>query len=82
MNKNLLLFTLLLTFSFTQSLKAQTVGDYRTKANGDWSDAATWEVFDGLGWIPAIMGPNSLENKIIVRDSVVVSVAESADQVV
>lgn len=82
MNKNLLLFILLLTFSFTQNLKAQTVGDYRTKANGDWSDAATWEVFDGLAWIPAIMGPNSLENVITVRDSVVVSTAESADQVV
>jgi len=33
---------------------SQQAGDYRSAANGNWSAASTWEVFDGANWVPAL----------------------------
>ncbi|MFA6924048.1 MAG: hypothetical protein WC223_07315 [Bacteroidales bacterium] len=30
---------------------AQTTGDYRSAATGNWSDAANWDRYNGSGWI-------------------------------
>ncbi|MGH7597361.1 MAG: hypothetical protein ACREOI_13495, partial [bacterium] len=36
---------------------AQTTGDYRSVATGNWSVASTWETFDGTNWIAATNAP-------------------------
>jgi hypothetical protein len=56
----------------------QQAGDYRSIATGNWSEASTWETFDGANWIAATIVPVGTEN-ITVRgdDSVRVDVAVS-----
>lgn len=55
---------------------AQQAGDYRSAANGNWSDAATWETFDGSSWIPAVSAPAGSETITVDgSDSVWVDVA-------
>jgi len=50
--KKLSLFatTILVLLSF-QSSFAQSAGDYRTRASGNWSTVATWERYDGSTWV-------------------------------
>ncbi len=36
--------------------QAQTVGDYKSRASGDWSNFTTWSVFDGAVWQNAVAG--------------------------
>ncbi len=65
---------------FTGPALTQGVGDYRSATNGNWSTAATWEVFDGTNWIAATNPPTGTENITVkgsdtVRVDVPVSVA-------
>lgn len=41
---------------------AQDAGDYRSAADGDWSDVATWSTYDGSDWADATAPPNGSEN--------------------
>lgn len=50
---------------------AQEAGDYRAVANGAWSDAATWETFDGTDWTAAAMAPTGVETISIAGDDTV-----------
>ena len=68
----LISFFLALVFSASQ-LIGQSVGDYQSAANGNWSSASTWEVWNG-SWIPASNPPTGLEN-ITVNDTVGIDVA-------
>jgi hypothetical protein len=47
------LFGLLL---FSQVLMAQSTGDYRTAATGNWSVLATWQRYDGASWLTPTVG--------------------------
>ncbi|MDZ7372618.1 MAG: T9SS type A sorting domain-containing protein [candidate division KSB1 bacterium] len=49
-------------FGFCALGLAQQVGDYRSVANGNWSDPATWEVFDGTQWVAATLAPTGAES--------------------
>jgi len=72
--KNLITYigvTTILLF-FGTNIFSQSAGDYRSAANGDWSTAATWEVFDGAVWNAAVAPPTGSEN-ITVDDTVTVS---------
>ncbi|MEX2362521.1 MAG: hypothetical protein WD597_02810, partial [Balneolaceae bacterium] len=51
---------------------AQSDGDFRSAAKGDWSAAATWETFDGTEWQGAAGAPDGSENITIVGDTVFV----------
>lgn len=57
---------------------AQTAGDYRTKASGDWSRAQNWERFNGSVWGASGTAPTGAET-ITVRstDSIFVNIAVS-----
>ncbi|GBD02543.1 hypothetical protein HRbin18_02289 [bacterium HR18] len=55
------------------SALAQQAGDYRSATNGNWSDAATWEVFDGATWSAATNAPVGSEH-ITVRHTVTIDV--------
>ena len=39
------------------SLNAQQLGDYRSTASGNWTSAAIWETYNGVGWIAATSYP-------------------------
>jgi hypothetical protein len=52
---------------------SQSVGDYRSALNGNWSIASTWEVWNGSAWIHASNPPTGTEN-IAVDDTVDVDI--------
>ncbi len=66
------LFTALLSFT-TQRVSAQTAGDYRSIINGGlpatvfWGDASTWERYDGVAWVAAVVAPDFNDGVITVR---------------
>ncbi len=43
----------------------QVLGDYRSAISGDWSNAVTWETFDGTNWVPASNPPTGAENIVL-----------------
>ncbi len=57
------------------SLWAQKIGDYRTRASGDWNKAQNWERFNGSTWLATGTPPTGAET-ITVRsaDSIFVNV--------
>ncbi len=64
-----------------QVSRAQSAGDYRSVAQGNWSSIATWQMFNGTNWVAAVAPPTQLSGVITVRDSVIVTDDDSADQV-
>jgi hypothetical protein len=79
--KNLLLIISL--FSIT-ALHAQTAGDYRSIASGDWNVVTNWERFDGAVWQPAATAPASTDGIVTVVSLNVITANTSvtADQLV
>ncbi|KPL07273.1 hypothetical protein AMJ86_04940 [bacterium SM23_57] len=77
-NIGTMIFALTLVLILSYSLFAQTAGDYRTKASGDWSMAQNWERFNGSVW-GAIGTPPTGAETITVQsaDSIFVNVAVS-----
>jgi hypothetical protein len=74
---------ILLVFSFT--VNAQTSGDYRSFATGNWNNPATWERFDGAGWInPAPSAPANTDGVITVQSGHIITINSvvTTDQVV
>ena len=64
---------------------AQSVGDYRSKASGNWNALGTWELWSGIAWIPAtVVTPTSTNGVITILNghNVTVSAAVTVDQVV
>jgi hypothetical protein len=61
----------------------QSVGDYRSKATGNWNAAATWETWNGSAWVESGT-PTSANGAITIRDghTVTVTAAATVDQVV
>jgi len=60
----------LLLIVLTLNIYAQVVGDYSSKASGNWSDVNTWQVCTTAGtWVgatsPALSAPTSLNNVYI-----------------
>ncbi len=57
--KPLRIMCMLLILGLTGSslLLAQATGDYRSKATGKWSAAATWERYSGSAWVAASTAP-------------------------
>lgn len=76
-------FILGLTFLLSQTVLAQTNGDYRTRNTGNWNGITTWQVFLGGVWVNTITSPNSTDGAIEIMASHVVTVTGnvSVDQV-
>ena len=74
---------LMLNFLFGLTVTAQSSGDYRSKASGNWSAPATWETYDGTSWINAVSAPSSASGviTIISPNVVTVSTTVTVDQV-
>jgi len=56
----LLFKTLLISLFVSNSLFAQSVNDYRSTGNGDWTDPGTWEVYNGTAWVAATNYPGEV----------------------
>jgi hypothetical protein len=65
---------------------ADTAGDYRSAASGNWTSTATWETFNGTSWVPAGATPtNTTAGVITIRSGHTVTISASGltyDQVV
>jgi hypothetical protein len=46
----------------------QEIGAYKTRANGDFNQTSTWEVWDGTAWLPATQKPGK-EQDIYIDQS-------------
>ena len=59
--------TLALLAGLSASAGAQTAGDYRSAATGNWNAIATWERFNGTTWVAAATAPASTDGVITIR---------------
>lgn len=77
--------SLIFYFLFTSisTAQAQTTGDYRSVASGNWSSIAAWERYNGTGWVAAAASPTSTDNVIQIRAGHTVTVIANvtADQI-
>lgn len=64
-------------------LQAQTSGDYRSAATGNWNNIATWESYDGTAWQPAETIPAVTDGTVTIRSphTVTISSGVTADQI-
>lgn len=76
----------LLSIVLSMPVSAQSDGDYRTVASGNWSSSSIWERYDAMiiDWLPAGTAPTSADGVITIRtgDSLVLGTATTIDQVV
>ncbi|WP_445716438.1 T9SS type A sorting domain-containing protein [Flavobacterium sp.] len=79
-SKNGIIYLMLL---FSLMVQGQNVGDYRTKATGNWNAAATWETWNGSAWEESGT-PTSSNGVISILNGHTVTVTENVtvDQVV
>lgn len=73
-NKCLLAFLFFFNGLFPFFLNAQSVGDYRSAATGNWNTASTWQMYNGLAWVGAILPPSSLNGAINISNGHTVTV--------
>jgi|GEM_PF-1377004 len=64
----------------TSLLIAQSVGDYRSRGNGNWKDALTWSKWDGSAWVNASSKPDYATNVTIHDEDVVTLTAPGLNQ--
>src|SRR5215469_14541247 len=50
-------FILFASMGINFSATSQSVGDFRSIANGNWNDATKWETYNGTNWIAATTYP-------------------------
>ena len=67
----IILFSINALFPFLSN--AQSIGDYRSAATGDWNTASTWQIYTGI-WIGAIAPPTSLNGAVNIRNGHTVTV--------
>lgn len=81
-NFTFLLFTCLFAL-LTFSTKAQSTGDYRSAASGDWGINTNWERYDGASWVTAPSSPTSSDGVITILSphTITVNAAVTADQI-
>lgn len=73
-----LFLSCLLLLAVSSSLLGQAVGDFRTPANGDWSNAQTWQRYNGTAWLAVANPPTGTETITVQStDSVYVNVSIS-----
>lgn len=63
---------------------AQSIGDFRSIASGDWGDPNTWETWDGSAWVAATLPPTVSDETVTISNghNVFLSADLTADQIV
>ncbi len=59
-SKNWKAIILLFLIVLCSTVRAQTVGDYRSVASGTWSSLGTWQYFNGSAWVAATNYPGQI----------------------
>ena len=74
----------LLACTVTLPVFAQTAGDFRSIASGNWNAVTTWERYDGANWVGSFFPTNVSAGVITIQSGNIVSnsVAVTVDQVV
>ncbi|MBK7367976.1 MAG: hypothetical protein IPJ04_08710, partial [Candidatus Eisenbacteria bacterium] len=75
---------ILLTLGLQSAAWAQTAGDFRSNATGNWNATATWQRYDGSNWVAAVATPTSADGAITIRNGHTVTISAnglSYDQV-
>jgi hypothetical protein len=72
------LFLLALVLLFSGLANAQTIGDYRSVASGNWRTLATWETWDGGTWSTPLRAPGPTNN-VLIRNGHTIVFAVSPD---
>ena len=69
----------IVSISISFSLCAQSAGDYRSVANGNWSDATKWERYNGNNWVSATTypGQNSGTGKVTIMTETEIKITET-----
>ncbi len=73
-----ILLTVFLNLSDSKKALAATSGDYRSKQNGNWNTASTWEKYDGSNWADATSAPASADGEITIQSGHTITVASNA----
>jgi len=71
-----------LALSSTGTAFADSLGDYRSAASGNWNDNSTWQIFNGSNWVAATNTPASEKVTIQTNDTVDVTRRVTVDQVI
>lgn len=63
---------------------AQSVGDFRSAASGNWNSPATWERYNGAAWVAGFFPTNATAGVVTIQSGNVVSnsAAVTADQII
>ncbi len=74
----------LAALAVTQLAPAQTAGDYRSVANGAWTDLPVWQKYDGATWNAATTVPASADGVITIATGTLVTntATRTVDQVI
>jgi len=56
---------------------AQVIGDYQSKASGDWADDSMWQIYNGTSWVDSSIVPTGSSGTITIRsaDTITIGVA-------
>jgi hypothetical protein len=69
---------------FDTALADYPAGAYRSRQNGNWQEAATWERYDGVNWVTATTAPNATNSSgITIRNThaVTINTLVTADEI-
>ena len=53
---------LLLFLLLSIPVVAQVIGDYRSRASGNWGSSSTWQIYNGIAWVNATSYPGQNSN--------------------
>ncbi len=73
---------LLVQLLYISPLKSQANGEYRSRQDGNWSSAVTWEVYNNGNWAVALSPPSQLDGPIECRHNIQITADQVMDQVV
>lgn len=82
--RRFVLVAFFISLLFVVDTFGQVSGDYRSVATGNWSNAGTWQTYNGSSWVAASTAPNSSNGVITIQAGHTVSVDANVtvDQVV
>ena len=61
---------IILILYFNHTVFAQSSGDYRSCQTGNWTDATTWQVYDGSKWNNANTYPTYNDGNILIQKNI------------
>jgi hypothetical protein len=70
---------LIIVFNFTNNEKtmAATLGDYRSKATGSWTNASSWQKYNGTSWVDASAAPTTADGAINILSGHTITISSN-----